>query len=130
MRVALAALAMLLGSAVFEARAATQSLKTRLVPSGPEPRARRKTLMSLREGADGLDAELEIVVRRLERRATFEVVLQGVRIGTIGTRGTGNGRARFRNRPRHHEQRLGTDPRGRVLTIRNTSGTDILAALL
>src|SRR5262249_25744190 len=130
MRVALAALAMLLGSAVFEARAATQSLKMRLVPSGAEPRARGKVLMSLREGANGLDAKLEIVVRRLDRRATFEVVLQGVRIGTIATRGNGNGRARFRNRPHHRDQRLGPAPRGGVPPLGKPSGTDILATLL
>src|SRR6185369_1317359 len=48
----------------------------------------------------GDDGRFEVQVSRLERDATYEVVVDGVRVASIVTSGGGNGRARFRSRPR------------------------------
>jgi hypothetical protein len=75
-----------------------------------------------------LVGSLDIIVRKLERDATFEVDLEGIRIGTLRTTGGGNGHVRFRTRPGRHDQLLGVDPRGKLLQVRNAAGNPVLEA--
>jgi len=70
----------------------------------------------------------KLVVRggNLDPRATFGIMLGGVRIGTLVTNANGNGHARFSSRPLAHEQTLGTDPRGKHLEVADDQGEDVL----
>jgi hypothetical protein len=74
------------------------------------------------------DGRLTVVAKDVGRDTTFDVILDGVKIGTLTTSGGGNGRAHFRSRPRGHDQLLGTDPRGKMLILRSADGADVLVA--
>ena len=86
--------------------------------------ARGKAAISVRNA----DGKLAIVVFRLASASTFDVILDGVRIGSLTTGSGGTGKARFRSRPRSHDQLLGTDPRGKMLLLRSSGGVDVLVA--
>ncbi len=72
----------------------------------------------------GLDAALTVVVRKLDSSTTYEVTVGGVRVGTLTTNAAGNGRARFRTRPRAQDQFLGVDPRAKTIGVRAPAGVD------
>jgi hypothetical protein len=72
------------------------------------------------------DGRLELHVRRLDPHSVFEILFDGVKVGTLETRSGGSGRVRFRSRPRGHDLTLGFDPRGGVLVVRNRNGEDVL----
>src|SRR5581483_10322545 len=70
----------------------------------------------------------EIVVQKLDRNATFQVLVNGVLVGEITTTGGGNGKLRFRSKPHGHDVLLGFDPRGAHVEVRNADGQDVLDA--
>src|SRR5438094_16063 len=72
----------------------------------------------------GLDAALTVVVRKLDSSTTYDVTVGGVRVGTLTTNAAGNGRARFRTRPRAQDQFLGVDPRAKTIGVRAPAGVD------
>ena len=47
-------------------------------------------------------------------------------MGTLSTKGGGSGSVRFRSRPRGYDLLLGFDPRGQIVTVRSSSGADVL----
>src|SRR5206468_1983549 len=63
-------------------------------------------------------------VRKLDSSTTYEVTVGGVRVGTLTTNAAGNGRARFRTRPRAQDQFLGVDPRAKTIGVRAPAGVD------
>ena len=78
----------------------------------------------------GLDGTLLVVVRNLDAHTTYEIVVRGVRIGTLTTNGRGRGRARFRTHPRGHDQLLGVDPRGKRIAVHTLIGSDTLKGVV
>jgi hypothetical protein len=77
----------------------------------------------------GDDGKFTVIAKRAGINATFAIVVDGVKVGTLTTSGGGNGKARFRSRPRSdRDQLLGFDPRGKRLLVRNSSGEDALVA--
>lgn len=117
---ALAALALLAGPAPAKGI----KVKQALAPTGVDPNASGRTQLTLKAASNG---QFEVVGKKLDRKATFEVLVDGVKVGTLTTTGGGNGKARFRSRPRGNDQLLGFDPRGGTVTIRNSDGQDVLS---
>jgi hypothetical protein len=91
------------------------------------PAARGRVGLVLRKASDG---KLEIVAKRLERRATYEVVLHGIKIGELSTSSGGNGKLRFSSRAHRRARVLGFEPRGRPLSINDISGRPVLSGSL
>jgi len=68
-----------------------------------------------------------VAARALAPHATFDVVVNGVKVGSLATSGGGNGKIRFRNTPRGHDALLGFDPQGADVVIRDHDGHDCLS---
>src|SRR5262249_34162151 len=111
-----------------EARAHTEKEVGSLASTGVDPDARGKVKLTVRNLSDG---RLDIKGQKLDPNATFDVLVDGVLVGQFTTTGGGNGRIRFRSRPRSpHDQLLGFDPRGALVVVRNAAGQDVLAVQL
>lgn len=99
-----------------------------LQATGTDPDARGRAVVRVRGASDG---RFELKVSKLDPRATYEVFVNGVRVGAIQTTGGGSGKIRFRSRPRaDRDEILGFDPRGALVAVRNSAGQDVLAATL
>ena len=119
----LATLAITLGVSIAPAPAAAAShVRTALTPTSKDPDARGRANLLVR----GSRGKLKIAAQRLKHGATFEVIVDTVRIGTLTTGGSGNGKARFSTGARGRDQLLGVDPRGKVLEVRDEDGDDVL----
>lgn len=75
-------------------------------------------------------AELEVRAQGLDPNASYEIIVGGVKVGTLTTRRGGTGRVRFRSRPRGRDLLLGFDPRGATVVVRNAAGEDVLGSTL
>jgi len=106
------------------ARAASVKSKTDLAPTAADADARGKVQFVLKNADDG---KLVVRVGRLAPDASFDLLADGVKVGTIETTGGGGGRIRLRSAPRGNDELLGFDPRGAVLTVRDANGDDVLA---
>src|SRR5262249_21790280 len=110
------------------ASASTEKEAGSLASTGVDPDARGKVKLTVRNLTDG---RLEIKGQKLDPNATFDVLVNGVLVGQFTTTGGGNGRIRFRSRPRSpSDQLLGFDPRGALVVVRNAAGQDVLAVQL
>jgi hypothetical protein len=127
--IALAVLAVVGGPALAtRASARTEKEAGSLASTGVDPDARGKVKLTVRNLTDG---RLEIKGQKLDPNATFDVLVNGVLVGQFTTTGGGNGRIRFRSRPRSpSDQLLGFDPRGALVVVRNAAGQDVLAVQL
>ncbi|HYB99555.1 MAG TPA: hypothetical protein VEC57_10540 [Candidatus Limnocylindrales bacterium] len=77
-------------------------------------------------GAD--DGRLEVRVAGLAPLSAYELIVGDVRVADVLTDDKGNGRIRFRSRPRSSKDNfLGFDPRGAMLLVRSAEGSDVLA---
>ena len=101
---------------------AASHVKAGLVSTGKDPDARGHASLVVR----GSKGKLAVSAHRLSGAATFEIVVDGVRMGTLSTHNGGNGKARFTTRPRGGDQLLGVDPRGKLLQVRDEDGDDVL----
>jgi hypothetical protein len=93
----------------------------RATPADPGAHGRLR-LVAKRSG----HGQLDVIVRHVAARSSFEVVVDGVKVGTVRSNAAGNGRLRFRTHPRGHDALLGFDPRGATVTVRNADGQDVL----
>ena len=119
----LATLAIALGvSAVPVPASAASHVRTSLTATSKDPDARGRASLVVR----GSHGKLKVAGQRLKRGATFEVVVNTVRIGTLTTGKGGSGKARFSTRARGRDQLLGVDPRGKLLEVRDEDGDDVL----
>jgi hypothetical protein len=101
---------------------ASHKLRQPLAPtSGRGTGIARLLLKSASEG------QFEIRVRRLAADATYAVLVGGVHVADIRTTAGGQGKVRFRSRPRSpHDLPLGFDPRGATVSVRDANGDDVL----
>jgi hypothetical protein len=113
----------LVAAAHTPASAGGRKVKQVLVTTGADPDAGGKASLALKQASTG---QFEIQVRKLARKATFQVIVEGVHVGDLVTNGGGGGKLRFRSRPRGNDLSLGFDPRGRSIVVRDADGNDVL----
>ncbi len=118
---------LLLGGAVA-ANAATTKVLLALGATGAEPDARGKATLTVRANTSGLGGKLKVKGYRLSGSSTYEVTVDGVRIGAFTTSRGGTGGARFNTMPGARDQLLGVDPRGRLLGVVDGAGAVVLLA--
>ena len=94
-------------------------------PGGTSASGRARVI--LRSDSDG---RLILSARGLAPNQDFDVIVGGVKVGTLHTTGGGHGTLRFRTRPRGHDLMLGFDPRGATITLRNADGVDVLTGTI
>ena len=100
----------------------------KLTPTASAPAARGTAKLKLRAGGE---ARFVVSAARLGAGKSFDVVVDGIKVGTLETRSSGGGRARFATRPRRNSAMLGFDPRGARLNLREArSGDDVLVGEL
>jgi hypothetical protein len=90
--------------------------------TGADPDASGRTLTVVR----GSDGRFDLKLRGLAGGASYEIVVDGVRVAATSTSGGGTARVRFRSRPRGGDQLLGFEPRGTHVDVRDESGEDVL----
>src|SRR5262249_52557277 len=122
--IALSALA-LVAAAHSPAVAGGPKVKESLVTTGVDANASGQAALLLKSVSVG---QFDIRVRKLDRKATFELIVGGVHVGDLVTNGGGGGEGRVRSRPRGHDLALGFDPRGETIAGRNANGDDVLPA--
>ncbi|MBI3784007.1 MAG: hypothetical protein HY270_11465 [Deltaproteobacteria bacterium] len=105
------------------AAAAKERLRSDLAPVA-DADAGGQVRVQIKQASDG---RLELRVRKLDPNAGFEILVNGVKVGTLQTRGNGGATVRFRSRPHGHDLILGFDPHGAAISIRNAAGDDVLA---
>src|SRR5262249_40049319 len=117
-------MALLMVAAAQTAAIASRGKKVKqpLAATGTDPDGRGLITLAVKGASVG---ELQVRVRKLDRKATFEVVVDGVHVGDLVTGGGGGGKIRFRTRPRGHDLALGFDPRGKNIVVRNGEGVDV-----
>jgi hypothetical protein len=102
------------------------NIRQDLSVTGVDPDARGQVQAQISSLKSGMRAKLDVRGRRLDPKATYVVLLDGVRIGTLTTTARGSGQARFTSQPRRKDQLLGVDPRGMQIEVRNAAGDGVL----
>ena len=112
-----------LGLVAVPARA-SHRVKQTLSATDTDQDARGRAQLVLQTDEDG---KFDVIAKKLDPDHTFDVIVNGVKVGTLTTTGGGSGRARFRTSPRSNDdQLLGFDPRGATVVVRNATGEDVL----
>jgi hypothetical protein len=121
-----AVLALLCGTAGNAAAGGKIRVKAGLTPTGVDPDAQGQAGLGVR-GTAGM---FDVKASRLDRRAGYDIVVKGVKVGTLRTNGGGSGHLRFRTNPTSRDLVLGFDPRGVQLSVRNAGGHDVLVGTM
>jgi len=96
----------------------------RLVSTGIDADAHGRAKLRVRSADDG---RFNLRAGNLDAGATYDLVFDGVSVGSLVAESNGKARARFRSRPRSSKDTLlGFDPRGSILIVRNAAGADVL----
>ncbi len=116
------------GLAVLVPAAEAKGVKVRqsLGVTGADPDGTGELKADIRASAAGLRGKLEVKVHGLAPESTFDITLDGVRIGSFTTRRNGSGKAKFDTRPSRSKQLLGVDPRGRLAAVVAGDGSVVL----
>jgi hypothetical protein len=118
----------LIGAGPAAARGKTVKEKALLEATGLDDNALGLAKLTIKHSSDG---RFDLKVRRLDPKATYEVLVDGVRVGAITTTGGGSGSIRFRSRPRSsRDEFLGFDPRGAAIVIEHADGSEVLRVTL
>jgi len=97
-----------------------------LAPSAADSDASGRAKLTIKSPSDG---QFEVQIRRLDRDATYQLIVDGVHVADITTSGGGNGKVRFRSRPRsERDLPLGFDPQNATIIVRSAAGDDVLTA--
>ena len=97
-----------------------------LTPSAADADASGRAKLTIKSPSDG---QFEVQVRRLDRDATYQLIVNGVHVADLTTSGGGNGKVRFRSRPRSdRDLPLGFDPQNATIVVRSATGVDVLTA--
>ncbi len=122
-------LAVLVAAAIAAPAAArTEHEKAQLESTGIDDNAHGSANLQVKNGTDG---KFEVQVKKLDPLAMFDVLVNGVRVGSITTNRGGNGKVRFRSRPRSSKDLLlGFDPRGASVVVERADGAQVLRVTL
>jgi SAM-dependent methyltransferase len=109
------------------AEAAKARSKQAFAATAVDPDARGSAAFALASASQG---SFKIKFRRLAPNASFDVVVNGMRVATLATNRGGKGHMSFRTRPRGKDLPLGFDPRGAAVVLRDAAGADVLVAAI
>src|SRR5262249_22321801 len=101
----------------------TARVKKDLTPTSMAPDARGKARLTLRSSKHG---KFSVLAKHLPGDKQFDVIVAGVKVGSLTTNGGGAGRARFSTQPGSKDALLGFDPRGARVIVRDEDGDDEL----
>lgn len=93
-----------------------------LTSTGADVDARGKVKAKSKHG----DGRFEVSAGKLDRAATYDVIVDGVKVASFTTSRGGSGKVRLRSEPRGRDGLLGFDPRGTGVVIRDAAGRDVL----
>lgn len=128
MAIAVAAIVGVAAGPAAAKHGSTVNSKASLASSGVDDNAAGLAKLQVKNNTDG---RFDIQVKKLDRNTTYDVLVNGVHVGTIKTTGGGAGKIRFRSRPRNSKDvLLGFDPRGAVVTIVSAAGETVLTVTL
>jgi hypothetical protein len=91
-------------------------VRVRLSGTVHAPGASGAAKLAMQPGSHG---KFTIKARHLPGGKSFDVIVNGVRVGTLVTGGRGKGTARFTTAPKGSAAILGFDPRGAQIVVRN-----------
>jgi len=94
-------------------------VKQNLNATSMAPDARGKARLTLRGSQHG---KFSVLAKHLAGDKQFDVIVGGVKVGSLSTNGGGSGRARFSTK----DGTLGFDPRGARVIVRDEDGDDDL----
>jgi hypothetical protein len=94
-----------------------------LTATSHAPGARGHAKLALKTASKG---RFRVVARGLAPRASFDLVVGGVKIGAFTTNGAGSGKVKLSTHPKPSEGLLGVDPRGKTIAVRDDNGDDDL----
>jgi hypothetical protein len=103
--------------------AKTTTVKLKLTATAKAPHAKGQTQLVVRRGGKG---RFMVLAKRLAPNGTFDVIVGGVKVGTLTTNHGGAGKAKFDTTPNSKETLLGFDPRGDQVVLRDDAGDDDL----
>jgi len=109
-----------LAPSVASGRPVKQSLR----PTGVDPNAQGVAMASIH--AKRNRGKFRVNGRNLKPGTTYGISVAGVRIGSLTTRATGSGAARFSSPQHGSDQFLGVDPRGKKVEVSDDQGEDVL----
>jgi hypothetical protein len=99
-------------------------VKQSLTPTSKVPNASGRATLTLKHASKG---KFTVATHGLPPNATFDVVVGGVKVGTLITNGHGAGKTKFRtSHAKRKHQLLGFDPRGDDVIVRDGDGDDDL----
>lgn len=98
-------------------------VKKDLTATSMAPEARGKARLTLRSSKHG---KFSVLAKHLAGGQHFDVVVGGVKVGSLTTNSGGSGKARFSTQPRSKDTLLGFDPRGARIIVRDEDGDDVL----
>lgn len=103
---------------------AGSSSKGDLKPTLVAPGAKGKVVF---QGKGGSRARFQVQASKLPQSAAFDVVVKGVKVGTLQTNRGGAAKAKFSTQPKAgKESLLGFDPRAAAVSIRTPEGDEVL----
>ena len=119
--------AMLVAASVGTAQASSNKVKTELTATASAPGARGKANAVVRNATKG---RFEVKVQKLPANTSYDVVVGGIKVGSITTKNNGSAKIRFTSAPKSNDVLLGFDPRGAAVEVRSESGDDVLTGNL
>jgi hypothetical protein len=87
------------------------------------PSARGRAKLALKTSSRG---KFKVVARRLHGSTSYDVVIGGVKVGTLTTNPGGGGKLGLSTSPKGKDGMLGVDPRGDRIEVRDPNGDDEL----
>lgn len=122
--VALGATALLGAGTLHAAGPHAARVKETLAPTSVAPDARGRVKLLIRSSSR---AKLKLLASKLEGGRSYDLLVGGVKVGTLATSPGGIGRASFSAAPGARDTMLGFDPRGEQVTVRDQEdGEDVL----
>ncbi len=94
-----------------------------LTATSNAPHAHGRAKLTLKTASKG---RFQVGARRLGPHASFDVVIGGIKVGTLTTNVAGAGKLKLSTNPRPGEHLLGVDPRGKTVEVRDQNGDDDL----
>jgi hypothetical protein len=94
-----------------------------LTPTSNAPHAHGRATLALKTTSKG---RFRVIARGLAGHASFDLVVGGVKVGTLTTNAGGSGKAKLSTNPKPSEGLLGVDPRGKSIEVRDENGDDDL----